>query len=115
MKRWLPLIAAPLTASCGSEAAQGQPTSEADKVECATDGAAGFERVCTVERLSGERGPVLIVRSPSGSFRRFLVTGDGHGIVAADGAEPAVVTPIADDRIEVRVGGDRYRFPATTR
>lgn len=115
MRRWLPLIAAPLAASCGSEAAQGRRTAAEDKVECATDGAARFDRVCTVERLSGERGLVLIVRSPSGSFRRLLVTGDGRDVVPADGAEPAIVTPIADNRIEVSIGGDRYRLSATVR
>lgn len=112
MSRWLPLIAAPLVTSCGNpDDAHAQPI----RVECATDGAAEFDRVCTVERLASERGLVLTVRSPSGGFRRLLVASDGRGVVAADGAEPAVVAPIADNRIEVAIGGDRYRFPATIR
>ena len=77
------------------------------------DGSAAFERVCEVERTSGPAGLVLTVRAPSGAFRRLLVTRDGRGVVAADGAEPAVVTVIDKSRIEVAIEGDRYRLPAT--
>ena len=31
----------------------------------------------------------------------------------ADGAEPAKVTIVADHQIEVAIGGDRFRLPAT--
>jgi hypothetical protein len=86
----------------------------AERVECAVDGAAAFERVCTVERVSGPELR-LILRSPSGSFRRLQVTRDGRGVAAADGAEPASVTVIGRDLIEVSIGSDRYRLPARVR
>ncbi len=55
---------------------------------------------------------MLTVRHPDGGFRRFAVTSDGSGLVSADGAEPAAVS-LRDGGIEVVVGTDRYRFPAT--
>lgn len=84
------------------------------RIECAVDGG-GFERACTVDKVSGPNGVSLTIRSPSGSFRRLLVTGDGRGVVAADGAEPAKVTVIGPGRIEVAIGGDRYRLPAAVK
>jgi hypothetical protein len=81
-------------------------------IECAVDGAA-MARVCTIEKVPGPSGLGLTVRSPSGSFRRLLVTKDGRGVAAADGAEPVRVTVIGPGRIEVAVGGDRYRLPAS--
>ncbi|HEY0116883.1 MAG TPA: hypothetical protein VGB54_14305, partial [Allosphingosinicella sp.] len=39
-------------------------------------------------------------------------TRDGRGVVAADGAERAEVTIIADDMIEVAIAGDSFRLPA---
>ena len=33
-------------------------------------------------------------------------------MVAADGAEQAEVTLLGDGRIEVAIGGDRFRLPA---
>lgn len=88
---------------------------QSGKIDCATEGAGRFEPVCAVERSAGPDGLVLTVRSPSGSFRRLLVTRDGRGVVAADGADPAVVTLLGDNRIEVAIAGDRYRLPATVK
>jgi hypothetical protein len=107
-------------AACGDpdaarNAAMAQAAEGADKVDCATDGAAGFERVCSVERSAGPDGLVLTVRSPSGSFRRLLVTKDGRGVIAADGADEASVSLTGDGRIEVAIAGDRYRLPATVK
>ena len=34
-------------------------------------------------------------------------------MVAADGADPAIVSLVSDDLIEVSLAGDRYRLPAT--
>ena len=114
----LPLIL--LAAGCGdadearrralAEAAEG-----AGKIECATGGAAAFAPVCTVERTSSAEGLILTIRSPSGSFRRLLVTNDGRGVVAADGADPANVSVSGDNRIEVAIADDRYRLPATVK
>ena len=120
MMRALPILAALALASCGDpdsarKAALAAAADQSERVDCATDGADAFERVCAVDRSAGPEGLILTVRSPSGSFRRLLVTTDGRGVVAADGADPAVVTVLADDRIEVAIAGDRYRLPATVR
>lgn len=100
-----------LLSACGSseEAPRGE------KVDCLVEGATDFERVCTVERRFGKDGLLLTLRNPDGGFRRLLVTTDGRGVTAADGAEPAVVRILAKDAIEVTIGGDRYRLPATVR
>lgn len=97
-------------AACG-----GPPAAKAEaRIECAVDGAAAFERVCTVERAAG-REVLFTIRSPSGSFRRFVATRDGRGVMAADGAEAANVRVIGKDLIEVSIGADRYRLPARIR
>lgn len=85
------------------------------RIECAVSGSGRFERVCTVEQSAGDDSTILTLRAPDGGFRRLLVTVDGRGVIAADGAEPARVTPLDEDRIEVAVGNDRYRLPATVR
>ena len=112
---YLPL--ALLLASCGAETSQpgGGAGAGDEGIECALDGAPAFERVCTVERRPGEQGLELIVRAPDGAFRRLLVTNDGRGVVAADGAVPAGVSVVSEDMIEVAVDEDRYRLPATVR
>ncbi|MDB5681861.1 MAG: hypothetical protein JWO16_1666 [Sphingomonas bacterium] len=86
-----------------------------DKIECAGVGAAAFARDCTVERTESAEGLILTVRRPDNGFHRLLVVTDGRGVIAADGAEAAKVTLIGDGRIEVAIGGDRYRLPATVK
>jgi hypothetical protein len=120
MKRALPILTALALCACGDpdgarKDAFAAAAEESGRIDCATEGAAGFERVCAVERSAGPDGLVLTVRSPSGSFRRLLVTNDGRGVIAADGADPATVTLLGDDRIEVAIAGDRYRLPATVK
>lgn len=83
------------------------------RVLCALDGAAGFQRTCVVDRDETEAGLVLTVRHPDGAFHRLLVTKDGRGVVAADGAEPAKVSIVGGNSIEVAIADDRYRLPAT--
>ena len=68
-----------------------------------------------IERSDGAQGRIITLRGPDGGFRRLLITRDGRGVIAADGAEPARVTPLSSDRIEVAIGRDRYRLPATVR
>jgi hypothetical protein len=103
-------------AACSEESAPPSgPQPKSEQVECAIGGGAPFEPVCTLERNMGPDGLTLTIRSPSGSFRRLLVTKDGRGVVSADGAERAAVTPIAGNQIEVAIAGDRYRLPATVR
>jgi hypothetical protein len=118
MKRVLPLL--PLLSACGdSEEAPKDVLAAAPKgaerIECAVRGASGFEPVCVLDRAQSPDGLTLTVRSPSGSFRRLLVTKDGRGVIAADGVDQATVTPLGSDRIEVAIAGDRYRLPATVR
>lgn len=86
---------------------------EDGRVLCALDGAAEFQRACTVDRDEGEAGLVLTMRHPDGAFHRLLVTKDGRGVVAADGAEQAKVSIVGGDGIEVAIADDRYRLPAT--
>ena len=108
MKRLVALL--PLLSACG-----GPPdATAATRIECALDGAAGFEPLCTLERSPGGEGRIVL-RSPNGGFRRLVVTRDGRGVAAADGAEAATVTIVGKDLIEVSVGADRYRLPATVR
>jgi hypothetical protein len=120
MKVLLAAIALLATTGCGDaeQARQGPGADTAaaaddDRIECATGGADTLEKVCTLDRQSSPEGVILIVRAPDGGFRRLRITSDGQGVVAADGAEPALVTPLGPDLIEVAVGRDRYRLPAT--
>ena len=109
-----------LTAACGDtkmaggESPAGGKAGE-ERVDCAPAGAGEFQRLCTVERVQGEEGTILTVRHPDGGFRRLHVTADGRGVIAADGAEKAVVSIIDHDRIEVALAGNRYRLPATVK
>ncbi|GAA0731090.1 hypothetical protein GCM10009106_11140 [Sphingomonas japonica] len=114
-----------LLGACGSDSdnvviPEGEPAAAADasgaeegRILCAPIGSREFERVCSVDRVAGTEGAVLTVRQPDGGFHRLLVTSDGRGIVAADGAEPAKVTVLDAGEIEVAIGGARYRLPAT--
>ncbi len=120
MKQLVPLLMLLALAACGDPDAARRDAlaaadAQADRIDCALEGAPRFERVCAVERSSGPDGLILTVRSPGGSFRRLLVTTDGRGVVAADGADPAAVTLLGDQRIEVAIAGDRYRLPATVK
>ena len=119
-----PAFALLLLAACGSAAPAAQDSNGAaapppgapdNRIECQVAGAAAFERACTVESADGPSGHVLTIRKADGGFRRLLVTNDGHGVVAADGAEPARVMLLPDHRIEVAIGGDRFRLPAMVR
>ena len=82
---------------------QGQPD---NRIECQPVGASSFTRACTVDRAGGR---VLTIRKADGGFRRLLWADDGH-FVAADGAQPAHETQLGGGRVEVEIGGDRFRF-----
>jgi hypothetical protein len=105
-----------LLAACSQEAADETATAQAgdsdDLIECAVAGATAFARDCVVEQSEADGASILIVRHPDGGFRRFEVTIDGTGLAAADGAQAANVA-MREGGIEVAVGTDRYRFPAT--
>lgn len=95
---------------------QGSAAAEADgRIPCALAGASDFTRQCTVDRGVSDEGLTLTVRRPDGGFRRLLVTKDGRGVIAADGAEKATVTIAGTNEIEVAIGGDRFRLPATVK
>ncbi|MDD1452779.1 hypothetical protein NHF48_020540 [Sphingomonas sp. H160509] len=102
----------------GSRAANRSRQSSAPKprgdsrIACA-QGDAAFASTCTIEQAQGKEGLILTIRHPDGAFRRLLVTQDGRGVIAADGAEVAKVTVLGGDGIEVALGGGRYRLPAT--
>jgi hypothetical protein len=114
------LLAALMLAACGEAASDNAiivaaKSPEDARIDCQIRGAAQFERFCTIDREQGPEGRILVLRKPDGGFRRLLVATDGRGVVAADGAEPAVVSLLPDDRIEVAIGGDRFRLPAQIR
>ena len=96
-----------------AEANQRAASEAKGEIICAQSGSSDFARVCTVDRETSDAGLILTLRHPDGAFHRLLVTKDGRGVVAADGAERAIVTVLNRDLIEVALGGDRYRLPAT--
>ena len=117
-------FAAPLplfVASCGepdndvlaeAERNAAREASLDGRIQCALDGADVFAQNCETERLVGEDGVTLVIRRPDSGFRRFNVLTDGRGLEAADGAEPAELELMDDERILVTVGSDRYILPA---
>ena len=87
---------------------------QGDRIACAT-GTGALTESCTFSRERTPAGLVVTIQRADGGFRRLLVTRDGRGVVAADGAQPARVRVVGADQIEVMLGGDRYRLPATIR
>ena len=109
------LLLVVVLAGCGAPDRRAAAAAEEERIFCRIGEAAAFERLCTVEPVESETGSTLIVRKPDGGFRRLLVTADGSGVEAADGAEEAQVTIVDADTIEVAIGGDAFRLPATVR
>lgn len=116
----LPLLL--LTSGCSSqpdneelaatESRQAREAANAGRIDCALENAAHFDRSCTVEQMTSDRQSLLVVGRADAGYRRLLITSDGRGVVAADGAEPAIVSIRDNGMIEVRIGADRYRLPA---
>jgi len=104
-----------LSGCSGEPAADPLVTGDDSRVSCALAGETEFTDKCDVERVQNGDRRGLVMRHPDGGFRRFEIVTDGRGLVSADGAEEAVVTPLADGRIQLSVGDDRYRIPATIR
>lgn len=98
-----------------AEAQARAALAESGIIYCAVDGALNFRPDCQIERTQSSEGVIITMRHADGGFRRLLITNDGRGLVAADGAEPAVVTPVSEREIEVVIAFDRYRLPATVR
>lgn len=107
----------PKGATSLAEAEQQAAASRAEdgRVSCATNGGDSFAEDCSIEQSAGPDGTILTIRHADGGFRRLAIAKDGRGVIAADGADPAVVVPLAEGLIEVRIGGDRYRLPATVK
>ncbi|MET0250359.1 MAG: hypothetical protein ABW164_11615 [Sphingobium sp.] len=102
----------------GNAAALGSssPSSESGderRVACALGGGATWARDCAIDQQDDARGKALTIRHPDGGFRRFAIVTDGRGLVPADGAEQAKISGAGANGIEVAVGTDRYRLPAT--
>ena len=95
------------------EAEQRAAADDAGRIECATDAAAPLAADCTIDRTTDAEGTLLTLRQPDGGFHRLRIARDGRGVIAADGSEAAKVTVVGDNRIEVAIGGARYRLPAT--
>ena len=92
--------------------AVAEADADTGRIGCTLAGGAMRED-CTVERATTPAGQMLTLRQPDGGFHRVLVGADGRGLAAADGAEPAAVRTLAGGGLEIDVGGDRYRLPAT--
>lgn len=97
-----------------AEARGSRKAAENGRIECALEGAKLFDRTCTIEEMSGEGGTILVVGRANVGYRRLQIATDGRGVVSADGAEPAKVSIVGDNVIEVAIGNDRYRLPANT-
>ena len=102
----LSLLATLAACSAGEEAPKGRG------IDCAVGGSDKFLPECFVEDSRVGERRFLTVRNKSGAFRRFEMVDGGRGVIAADGADEAVVKWSAEGVLEVAVGGDRYRFPA---
>ena len=72
------------------------------RIECAVGPGAEMGADCMVERA----GEVLVIRHPDGSFRRLRTADLG----TADGSDGGEIVEDGET-IEVRVAGDRYRWP----
>lgn len=106
-----------VTGCSGSETAERESLTGGDesRIACALGDEVEFTQKCDIERVQNGDQRGLVMRHPDGGFRRFEIVSDGRGLVAADGAEQAVVTPLTNGSIELSIGQDRYRLPATVK
>lgn len=102
-----------ILAACGPDMGGADPDDDRPVIACALAGAESFSDSCRIAQTETGQGSLLIVSHPDGGFRRLRVTQDRRYVVAADGAEPAQVTPRGEEQIEIALGADRYRLPAT--
>jgi hypothetical protein len=98
-----------------AEAQAAASGAEDGRIACALAGSDSFSETCSIEQSQGSEGTILTIRHPDGGFRRLEIATDGRGVIAADGAETAVVSTLAEGLIEVRLGDARYRLPATVK
>ena len=115
MKAALPFacLALCLAPACNdSEGAAAQAAAGTTMIDCSLNGASGYGRDCSMERVEENGESFIVVRHPDGAFRRFQLGVPDRGLITADGAQQAEVT----DRggyVEVRVGSDRYHLPVS--
>ena len=103
-------------AGCGSGSVPEKASVDgAEEIACAVAGAKESKPVCAVERAVSKDGLILTIHHPDGGFRRFLVTGDGRGVIPADGAGAVVLAEAGSNLVDVAIDGDHYRLPATFR
>ncbi|MBR0551650.1 hypothetical protein [Stakelama marina] len=105
-----------LATGCGEglNGTDGDPSNQKQtKVACALDGTDDFKPQCSFDEVAGDKGTILTLHEPDGGFHRLRITRDGRGVVAADGAAPAIVKVVGDHQIEVTIDNSRYRLPAT--
>ena len=98
--------------ACKPEPDQQPGAAMGEMIACAVGGSAEFSESCAVERVASNERLLLTVHHPDGGFRRFQVMKDGSGVATADGADQAV-SKLSGKVLEVAIGADRYRFPAT--
>ncbi|OAH42642.1 hypothetical protein AX777_05170 [Sphingobium yanoikuyae] len=103
------MLAGLALAGCdGKDGGSGAIADDESLIDCAI-GKGAWSRACGVER----EGDMLTLRHRDGGFRRLGIVQDGRGLVSADGAEDAKLTIIDKGLVEVAIGADRYRLPAT--
>ena len=103
-----------LASSCSPAAEQPQAEEGAQMIECALGEGSDFGPDCLVERAETDGKRLLIVRHPTGGFRRFEQTDDGRGMAEVDGADTSI-RRIDGETLELTVADDRYRFPVRLR
>ena len=81
---------------------QEQADEGAVTIVCAVGPGAERGADCLVERA----GDLLVIRHPDGGFRRL----NAADLSAADGSNAAQVVE-DDETVEIRIAGDRYRWP----
>ena len=99
-----------LLSACSVSADSSDGSTASENIACAIGNAADFSDECTVQRMEQGDDTLLIIRHTDGGFRRFEVLESSGGLVAADGAEEAVVLD-QGTFVLVTVGADRYRIP----
>lgn len=104
-----------LLSGCNQAGQEGADSKSGDLIACALDGDREFESKCAVERALVDDELQLVVRHPDGGFRKFVVLTDGRGLTTADGSEEIESRLVDDERIEIKVGSDSYRFPVTVK
>lgn len=100
-------------AAGAGDADQAGPHTEMidSRIACALAGAKDFTPACTRDVLHEGGKEFWVIHHPDGGFRRFQMLESGTIIATADGAFEVQAARVGGE-LEVKVGDDRYRFPA---